>query len=451
MSKICVLGLGYIGLPTASILATHGHQVVGVDVNQALIRRLRNGEVHIQEPGLNTLVQAGLNSGKLKVAEQPEAADAFIIAVPTPISPDKRADLGYVESAARAILPYLQAGNTVILESTVPPGTTAGMFASLLAESGLDPWTELKVAHSPERVLPGRILEELVSNDRVTGGLTPAGAQSARDLYASFVQGEIFMSDATTAEMVKLMENTYRDVNIALANEFALIAESIGVNVWEAIATANRHPRVNVLRPGPGVGGHCIAVDPWFMVQCAPGPSQLIASARRLNDRMPEHVVEIVRTALAKVKGNKVAVLGLSYKGDVDDMRESPAVTVVRWLLASGCEVLAYDPLISPEVAADPHHGGLKVAVGTVDEAVMDADCVLLLTDHSPFKQLDPSAVGNMMRHRILVDARNGLPHAKWEEAGFTVHVLGRGVQPGPQSDTAVTNGFHKSAEAVPA
>jgi UDP-N-acetyl-D-mannosaminuronic acid dehydrogenase len=220
------------------------------------------------------------------------------------------------------------------------------MFAAILQESGLDPWQDLKVVHSPERVLPGHILQELVSNDRVIGGLTPEAGEQARALYASFVQGEICLSDAQTAEMVKLMENTYRDVNIALANEFALVAEAIGTNVWQAIEIANRHPRVNILRPGPGVGGHCIAIDPWFLVQAAPGPSQLIASARRLNDRMPEHVVELLGGLTAGIKNPRVAALGIAYKANVDDIRESPALTVIRWLQATGCEVRAFDPHI---------------------------------------------------------------------------------------------------------
>lgn len=431
MDRVCVLGLGYIGLPTASVLATHGYKVIGVDVKDELINQLRNGHVHIQEPGLKTMVQAGLNSGNLIVADKPAEADAFIITVPTPILPDKRADLHYVEAAARSIVPCLQPGNLVILESTVPPGTTAGMFAAILQESGLDPWQDLHVVHSPERVLPGRILQELVSNDRVIGGLTPEASEQARTLYASFVQGEIYLSDAKTAEMVKLMENTYRDVNIALANEFALVAEAVGTNVWQAIEIANRHPRVNILKPGPGVGGHCIAIDPWFLVQAAPGPSQLIASARRLNDRMPEHVVEMLGTLMARIKHPRVAVLGLAYKADVDDIRESPALTVIRWLQATGYEVNAFDPHVN--------ESGLNIAVESVEQAVTDADCVLLLTDHTDFKELDPSHLGILMRHQVLLDTRKGLPHERWKAAGFDVHVLGdgKGIESG---DEALSN-----------
>ena len=432
MKSVCVLGLGYIGLPTSSVLATHGYKVIGVDVNQELVNRLRGGDVHIQEPGLKTMVQAGLNSGSLVVSENPLPADAFIITVPTPIAPDKRADLTYVETAARTIAPLLKKGDLVVLESTVPPGTTAGIFASILAESGLNPITDLHIVHSPERVLPGRILEELVSNDRVIGGLTPEAANLAKELYSSFVQGEIYLADATSAEMVKLMENTFRDVNIALANEFALMAESIGVDVWQAIEIANRHPRVNILKPGPGVGGHCIAVDPWFLVQAAPGPAQLIASARRLNDRMPEHVVDRVRTITAGIKTPKIAALGLAYKADVDDIRESPSMTVIRWMQAMGCEVKAYDPFVDPQQ--------LNFAYASLEEVVEGADCILLLTNHTAFNELDPVEVGGLMRHKMLLDTRHSLPQDIWQDADFDVYTLGDGQHSNQQNANVKTS-----------
>jgi len=275
------------------------------------------------------------------------------------------------------------------------------------------------VAHSPERVLPGRILQELVGNDRVVGGLTPAAAEATRNLYASFVQGTIFLTDATTAETVKLMENTYRDVNIALANEFALIAESLGVNTWEATEIANRHPRVNILQPGPGVGGHCIAVDPWFLVQAAPGPSQLIAAARRLNDRMPQHVAERVQTALASIKKPVIAALGLAYKANVDDARESPSVSVIRWLQSAGYKVRSYDPFVQ--------NAPVTGAAASLDEAISDADCLLLLTNHRQFKSLVPAEIGKKMRHRNLIDTRRALSYDDWRGADFNVYLLGDG------------------------
>ena len=419
MQKICVLGLGYIGLPTASMFATHGYQVVGVDVNDRVISKLINGGIHIEEPGLETMVQAGLKSGSLRVQTTPETADAFIIAVPTPITADKKADLHYVESAARAILPFLKKGNLVILESTSPPKTTQEFLAQILVQSGLDPYRDLLVAHSPERVLPGRILQELVGNDRVVGGLTREAAETTRDLYASFVQGSIFLTDATTAETVKLMENTYRDVNIALSNEFALIAETLGVNIWEATEIANRHPRVNILQPGPGVGGHCIAVDPWFLVQAAPEQSQLITTARHMNDRMPQHVAELVQSVLTGIEKPVIAALGLAYKADVDDVRESPSITVVRWLQAAGCEVRSYDPFVT--------NNPVRGMVNSLDEAVTDADCVLVLTNHRRFTVIKPAEIAGKMRHQIVIDTRKALPHADWRNAGFDVHLLGDG------------------------
>lgn len=420
MDTINVSGLGYIGLPTAGIFATHGYRVNGVDVNGKVVSQLNQGDIHLQEPGLKTLVQAGLKSGNLTIKDKPCRADAFIIAVPTPITANKQADLSYVKIAAEAIVPYLQPGNLVILESTVPPGTTNNVLGLILSKSGLNPRQDLLVAHSPERVLPGHILTELVSNDRIIGGLTPEAAKAARDLYASFVQGAIHLTDAVTAEMVKLMENTYRDVNIALANEFALVAEAIGVDVWQAIEFANRHPRVNILSPGPGVGGHCIAVDPWFLVQAAPGPAQLIAAARRLNNRMPEYVVEKVRTILAKIDNPQIAILGLAYKANVDDIRESPALTVMRWLQATGCQVRAYDPYVK--------HHNIAGKADSLIEAATDADCLLFLTDHRQFKSISPVQMGNLMRHKIIVDTRNSVPHTRWQKAGFDVYQLGNGT-----------------------
>src|ERR687886_318301 len=292
MNTICLLGLGYIGLPTGSMFALAGRDVIGVDPSPRVQAALRAGRASIEEPELQTLVAAAINSGRLRIRTRPAPADAFIIAVPTPLDPlTRRADLTYVEQAARDIAPLLRRGNLVVLESTVPPGTTRDVLAPILAESGLEPGRDICLAHCPERVLPGRILLELVQNDRLAGGITPECADRAAELYGAFVKGGIMRTDATTAEMVKVMENTFRDVNVALANEFALVAERIGVDVWEAIRLANHPPRVNVLRPGPGVGGHCIAVDPWFLVGAAPEVTPLIRAARQVNDGMPEHVL----------------------------------------------------------------------------------------------------------------------------------------------------------------
>ncbi|MEM7029533.1 MAG: nucleotide sugar dehydrogenase [Chloroflexota bacterium] len=417
MTTINVLGLGYTGLPTAGMFATHGFQVTGVDVNEHIIRQLKAGAIHVKEYGLSELIQVGLNSGCFIPQTEPSAADVYIIAVPSPITAEKEADLSYVEAATKAIVPHVQPGNLVILESTVPPGTTKNVLAPILSQSGLDTEKDLLIAHSPERVLPGRILEELVNNDRVVGGLTPEAAIAARDLYAVFVQGEIYLTDATSAEMIKLMENTYRDVNIALANEFALVAEAIDVNVWDAIDIANCHPRVNVLKPGPGVGGHCIAVDPWFLVQAAPSTTQLIASARRFNDQMPQRVAERVQSILTDAPNPQIAALGLTYKADVDDARGSPALDTISCLQSMACEVRAFDPYLPNTAFAQ--------SVESVEAAVSDADCLLILTDHQSFQSLNPATIGQQMRSKIMVDTRNAMPHDIWREAGFMVYVLG--------------------------
>ena len=341
--KVCMIGLGYIGLPTAGTLARHGMRVVGVDNNPAIISTLLNGGIHIHEPGLGALIQSALQSGSLTVSATPEEADAFIIAVPTPFYKDqhgsyqgqayKLADMRAVTSASESLVPYLRRGNLVVLESTSPPRTTIDLVKPILERSGLQAGTDFHLAYSPERVLPGQILRELTENARVIGGIDQASAEAGRDLYATFVQGEIVLTDATTAEMVKLMENTYRDINIAIANEFSRLAERFGTNIWEAIACANRHPRVNILRPGPGVGGHCIGVDPWFLVEAAPDLAHLIYSARLVNDAQPGFVVELVRRALqGELAGKRIAALGLAYKPDVDDLRESPAIEAAQLL-----------------------------------------------------------------------------------------------------------------------
>ncbi len=421
--KICVLGLGYIGLPTASTFATHGLRVVGVDVNPRVLETLRNGEVHIHEPGLRTLVQAALKSGNLTIAGQPEPADAFIIAVPTPFYEDKRADMRAVTAAAKSIVPHLKAGNLVVLESTSPPRTTLDLVAPILERSGLRAGRDFHLAYSPERVLPGQILRELIENARVIGGVTPESAQAGRDLYATFVRGEIVLTDATTAEMVKLMENTYRDVNIAIANEFARLAERFGVDVWEAIALANRHPRVEILRPGPGVGGHCISVDPWFLVEAAPDLTPLIRTARQVNDDQPRHVLALVEEVLGGLQGKILAALGLAYKPDVDDLRESPAVEVARLLQEAGAEVHAYEPF-----KAGAGIAGLTTCA-SLEEALEGAEAILLLVRHTPFLGLDPAWVRERSEARLVVDTVNGWDASRWRAAGFRVVRLGVGEE----------------------
>ena len=418
--KICVLGLGYIGLPTASTFASHGLRVVGVDVNPRIIATLQNGDPHIYEPGLRTLVQAAVHSGNLVIRAQPEPADAFIIAVPTPFKEGKQADLSFVISATQAIAPHLRRGNLVVLESTSPPRTTVDVVAPILERSGLKAGVDFRLAYSPERVLPGQILRELIENARVIGGIDPASAEAGRDLYALFVQGQIFTTDATTAEMVKLMENTYRDINIAAANEFSRLAERFGIDVWEAIRIANHHPRVKILSPGPGVGGHCISVDPWFLVEAAPDLAQLIRTAREVNDSQPGFVVELVRRALGgSLAGKKIAALGLAYKPDVDDLRESPAIEVAGLLQQTGAEVLAYEPN-RPDATVP----GLRLA-SCLAEAIQDADLLLLLVGHAPLKAIDPVEVGQLTPARVVVDTINGWSRDAWRALGFRFYRLG--------------------------
>ena len=426
MKTLCIIGLGYIGLPTASMFATHGYQVMGVDKNEKVIESLQQGKIHIFEPGLQKVVTAGIESGMLKVSSQVEPADAFIIAVPTPFldeemttdSPYKKADMRFVVSAAQAIVPHLRKGNLVVLESTSPPLTTANQVRPILEKSGLKAGQDFFLAYSPERVLPGQILQELVDNSRVIGGINPESAEMGRDLYSAFVQGEIVMTDATTAEMVKLMENTYRDVNIAIANEFSRLADRFEINVWEAIEIANRHPRVNILNPGPGVGGHCISVDPWFLVEAAPDITPFIYNARMVNDSQPDFVVKLVERFLGDLHGKTIAILGLAYKPNVDDFRESPAIEVVHNLMHAGCNVRAHDPY-----ATSFHQIGAYM-VNTLEEAVKDADLLILLVDHNEFKSLAPEACKGMQQMNVL-DTRHCLNVKQWKQAGFKILNLG--------------------------
>lgn len=427
--KVCIMGLGYIGFPTACLLAKAGHQVLGVDVNPALVERLRRGELHIvNEDGLADLAREVLRNGSLRVSLTPAEADAFILAVPTPFQhfsqgtireqierpeTEYRADLSAVAAVTRSIAPFVRPGNLVILESTVPPGTTENVVLGTLVEAGVDV-SGVFFAHAPERVLPGNMLHELVHNDRIVGGLTPEAAEAAAALYRTFVKGEILLTDATTAELVKLMENTFRDVNIALANEFARVCEHLGVDVWEAIELANRHPRVNFLRPGPGVGGHCIAVDPCFVVEKAPGLTPLIQAARRVNRRMPLHVVELLSQLAADRPITRVAILGASYKANVGDDRESPALEVAGLLVEEGMEVRIHDPYI-------------ERYNGPVERVLDGAEAVLLLTDHNVYRSLDPERVGQLVANRLLLDTRGLLDAARWREAGFQVLRLGDG------------------------
>lgn len=422
MKKICIIGLGYIGLPTASMFASHGYKVVGVDVVKEVVEIINDGGIHIEEPGLKTLVSAAVRSGNLVASTKPEKADVFIIAVPTPAREDKRtgkkkSDLSYVRSATKSIVPYVKKGDLVILESTVPPRTVEDVMIPLLDKTSLKPGKDYSIAHSPERVFPGRILEELITNDRVVGGFDEQSALRTRRLYKTFVQGKIFITDSTTAEMVKLMENTYRDVNIALANEFALVAEKLGINIWEAIAIANHHPRVNIHCPGPGVGGHCIAVDPWFIIEKVPKLARKMLLARQINDGMPKIVVRKIKDLVKGIKKPVITILGMAFKANVDDVRESPALHIIRDLQRFSKDVRVFDPHVKKF-----DKGNL---VSSLEEAVKGSDIVALITNHNELMRIDPLKIRKLMRNKKLFDARGSLDHKRWQEAGFEVSALG--------------------------
>ena len=392
MSKVSVIGLGYVGLPTAVTLASRGHQVTGCDTDPRVLAMLAAGAAHFREPDLDMLLAASLATGALAVQATPAEAEFHIIAVPTPLNESQGAELAHVDAAAAAIAPLLRPGDTIILESTVPIGTTERLAADIararpdLAQPGTAPDC-LHFAHCPERVLPGRMLAEIVANDRVIGGLTPECAQRAASLYASFSTGAALLTDARTAEAVKLLENAFRDVNIAFANEAAAICDRHGIDPWRAIALANRHPRVNVLRPGPGVGGHCIAVDPWFLVEGAPEEARLIRLAREVNDARPRLVASRIQAAARTLDEGTLACLGLSYKPDVDDLRGSPAAEVVTALARAGLRVLVVEPMIAalpPALAALPN-----VTLVTLETALAEARVVAILVAHRAFQGLD--------------------------------------------------------------
>lgn len=407
--KICVIGLGYIGLPTAAMLSSRGHEVVGCDINAKVVAAVNAGKAHFQEPDLQMLLSAAIQTGRLRATTEPEAADHFIIAVPTPVEPGGAPDMSYVEAATRAIAPVIGKGSTVILESTSPVGSTERV-ADLIREVRPDlavprykddmTDSDISVCHCPERILPGQMVRELVSNDRIVGGLTEACGARAMELYQEFVTGTCYLTDSRTAELVKLSENAFRDVNIAFANELSLVCERLEVDVWAVRELANRHPRVNILEPGAGVGGHCIAVDPWFIVSSAPEEARLIRMARTVNDDKPHRIVARIRSLAGRFNAPVVACYGVTYKPDVDDIRESPALEIVRALAADpDRQVLVCDPMLSelPKSLKD------QANVRLVDHATAhrEADIVAFLVGHRPFRRLDP----NQFLNKVVIDA----------------------------------------------
>lgn len=399
---VSVVGLGYIGLPTAAMFASKGVKVIGVDVNEHAVARINQGRVHIVEPDLEDMVRSAVAADRLRARLRPQAADAFLLAVPTPFTDDHKPDLTYIEAAARAVAHVLQKGNLVVLESTSPVGTTEQMAAWMAAErpdltfpQQAGERSDIRIAYCPERVLPGRALHELVENDRIIGGMTPLCARRAAELYETFVTGECCITTARTAEMCKLTENAFRDVNIAFANELSIICDKLDIDVWELIRLANRHPRVNILQPGPGVGGHCIAVDPWFIVHATPEEARLIWNAREVNDSKPQWVSDRVEKAIRKVIENgkakedvRIVCLGIAFKPDIDDLRESPAMSITRNLARKYRNQVN---VVEPNINEPPVElAELGVSLLPLSAALSHADVVVVLVDHKEFKAMVP-------------------------------------------------------------
>ncbi len=412
--KISMIGLGYIGLPTATLFASKKCHVLGIDVVPSVVDTINQGKIHIVEPELDILVHQAVNNGYLKAALTPEPADVFLIAVPTPFKAGYKPDLIYIQSAAESIAPVLTKGNLVILESTSPVGATeqleqwlATARSDLSFPSQAGETADIQIAYCPERVLPGKVVQELVDNDRIIGGLSNKATQMATELYKIFVQGNCIATNARTAEMCKLTENSFRDVNIAFANELSMICDELDINVWELIHLANRHPRVNILQPGAGVGGHCIAVDPWFIVDKTPDKARLIRTAREVNDFKPEWVLDKVKAAIfdalkhdsnRSISDIKVACLGLAFKPDIDDLRESPAVAIVQKITQLGCQVLA----VEPNIDVLPTKLTLKnLNLVTLEDVLKNADVVCILVKHGGFIQ----AVLDIQKHNSVIDA----------------------------------------------
>ncbi len=415
--KICIVGLGYIGLPAAAMFASNGYKVVGVDINNKVIDALEKGEVIIEEPYLKNMVEQEAASGNLIASKEPQEADAFIIAVPTPLTKDKKADMSLVKKATESIVPYLRKGNIVVLESTSPTGTVKNLIIPILKKSGLKIGEELYVGYCPERVLPGQILFELVNNNRIIGGINRKSAEKIKYLYQTFVKGEIYFTDITTAEMCKLVENTYRDVNIAFVNELSKICENIGANIWEVIKLCNKHPRINIHQPGPGVGGHCLAVDPWFIVEKSPNLARIIKLARETNDSMPQFIFNKIENLLKNIKGiKKVTIVGITYKANIDDTRESPVINLISLLEKSDYKISVVDPYVKE----------FRYKVENVAEAAKDSDLLILAVNHKDFKELDFDKLAKKMRNKIVLDTRNYFDKNIVENKGFKYYLLGK-------------------------
>lgn len=390
MTKLCVLGLGYIGLPTALLFASNGINVVGVDINSNVVSCLQNGKMPFEEKGFQELLDYTKYKKTFKATTQIEEADIFLVAVPTPFDTEFRmADLKYVISACEMIVPHLKKGNLVIIESTIPPKTCEKKIRIILEKSGFNSCEDFFISHCPERAIPGNTLHEMINNDRIIGGLDKKATELTKNLYASFVKGNLYLTNSSTAEMIKLMENTYRDVNIALANELSMLAEDYDINIWNAIELANKHPRVNIHKPGPGVGGHCIAIDPWFLTENSYN-SSLITLARNINDAMPLHVLKKVKKAVKNILNPVITVLGVAYKGDIADTRATPALKFIKLAEKEGFTVKIHDPFVTD----------FEYPILSLEQALKNTDCAVILTDHSVFKTLN-------LENIQVIDTRN--------------------------------------------
>jgi UDP-N-acetyl-D-mannosaminuronic acid dehydrogenase len=410
--KISVLGLGYIGLPTALLFARSGHEVVGVDVNREVIDSLNAGQLHIDEKGLQEVYDQA--KGRFCARNAVEESDVFVIAVPTPLNKSLRvADLSYIRAAAAMVATKLKHGNLVVLESTVPPGASERILFPILEKSGLR-LSEFHYAHCPERAIPGNTIHEMVNNDRIIGGIDQASGILASEVYSSFVQGSIYLTGVRNAEFIKLLENTYRDVNIALANELAKIAEESGINIWNAIRLANKHPRCTIHQPGPGVGGHCIAIDPWFLTENST-KTGIIHLSRDINDSMPNFVIQMLRTMLKGVKEPVITIFGVSYKGDVGDTRESPALKFIQLCENEGYSIKCHDPFVH----------SFEYPLFELESSLSKSDCIVLISDHTVFRHIDPAKV--RMRRKNVIDTRNILDSRTWKKYGFKIKIMGNG------------------------
>ena len=398
MKKICVIGLGYIGLPTACILAKSGYDILGVDVNDDVINLLNSGNIHIEEEGLKELFKKVVDEKRIKVSKNVEKSDVFIITVPTPLNKENKADLSYVIEATKMIKDYIQKGNLIILESTSPPGTTRNIVGNIIdKDTGLKSGKDYYIAYCPERVMPGKIVYELVNNTRIIGGINRKSAEKAKEVYEKFVEGKIYLTTLEIAELVKLAENTYRDVNIAFSNELSLICSDYGVNVWDVIKFANMHPRVNILNPGPGVGGHCIPIDPWFMLENINRKYTLIEKSRNVNNSIPFIISNKILEIIKEYKNPKVTFFGLSYKENVGDIRESPAIAIYNELIKKGINVSIFDPLIK----------NTKYKLVSLEDSLINSDLLLLLTAHKIFNNVSLGHVSKLMRNKNIFDTRN--------------------------------------------